>query len=250
MESHQTIPWATPEDLPFILDIQRKHKREVGFLPTSVFESEIKLRHVIIGKQLLDEAGYILYRPTSRLAIRCAHIIQAAIRYDARRKLLGTVLVEAALRDCRKTANQIYLWCAEDLEANAFWQSMHFRALAVRAGGRTDKRIHYLWWRPTELSLPLDPPTLPQQTWSGGARALRQITPLGNLTAGELPTWHELSDRPHTPPPTKQPPTMPQDERSPLEPTLDTPQNVTAAPRMLLVAGRLRPAPRRYQSPK
>src|SRR5439155_19340694 len=36
-------------------------------------------------------------------------------------------------------------WCAQDLEANYFWESMGFVPLAFRAGSREKGRVHIFW---------------------------------------------------------------------------------------------------------
>jgi hypothetical protein len=69
------------------------------------------------------------------------------------------------------------LWCARDIEANLFWLSLGFTALAYRAGGVARDRVHILWARPMP-DTPVDRPLWrPDHTSSGLIRRTRIVMP-------------------------------------------------------------------------
>lgn len=86
-----------------------------------------------------------------------ARILQIWVRPDARqiehgRALLARVAADVAPRG----VSYLRLWCAEDLEANAFWGRLSFRQCCRRLGRR--RRQHLLWTAPLGI---LAAPCLP-----------------------------------------------------------------------------------------
>ena len=126
---------ATLPDINYIDWLRSKESEAVGFIPKVRYEMEISgERHgdIILIKENNDLVGfsYITYGvPFS------AKIQQIAIQEDARRMERATALIEeltkrARLRGCA----EIGCRCAEDLDANIFWQTLGFERVSEGMG--------------------------------------------------------------------------------------------------------------------
>jgi hypothetical protein len=69
-------------------------------------------------------------------------------------------------------------WCAQDIEANYFWESLGFVPLAFRAGSRGKGRIHIFWQRRIREGDTTTPYWFPSQTSSGSIREDRLVFPI------------------------------------------------------------------------
>lgn len=138
---------AVAGDLAYIDMLQARFSHEVGYLPTVALEKRIQTGSTWIAFQNGQPAAYVSgvtpYMRRSDLAI----IYQAAVEYDAQRRLISTALVEAWCGAVCPNANQICLWCAQDINANLFWSSLGFHAIAWRVGSLVKGRIHLFWSR-------------------------------------------------------------------------------------------------------
>lgn len=143
---------ALPADLTFVDYLQRRFSHQVGYLPLVALRNRIEKGCIWIAFEHGQPAGYIhgvcpyLRRPN--LAI----IYQAAIDYDVRHRAIGTALVEQWATTTAANAAQLVLWCAQDIEANLFWEAIGFSALAWRAGSVRKGRIHLYWSRIQSLA--------------------------------------------------------------------------------------------------
>ncbi|MCC6907205.1 MAG: GNAT family N-acetyltransferase [Phycisphaerales bacterium] len=140
-----TIRSAQPGDLKFLDHLQKKFSNQVGFLPTQALESNIERGRVSIALENDEPAAYLLGKGHY---LRDAHfgiIYQAAVSYDARRRLVGTALVQHFIDHMEPTIRLIGLWCAQDIEANEFWNACGFEAIAARHGSRRRGRVHIFW---------------------------------------------------------------------------------------------------------
>jgi hypothetical protein len=75
-------------------------------------------------------------------------IFQLCVVPGEQRKLVGATLVAEAFRRSTYGCRLYCLWCAQDLEANYFWESLGFVPIAFRAGGNGKKkggRVHIFW---------------------------------------------------------------------------------------------------------
>lgn len=86
-------------------------------------------------------------------------IYQAVIQYDARRRYHGYNLVGKLIKYADANGFEtISLWCADDLEANEFWQECGFNYIQTREGGTKRGRKHNRWGfrlsNPIQLWLP------------------------------------------------------------------------------------------------
>jgi hypothetical protein len=174
--SATTIREARPGDWSFLDHLQRKHHAAIGFLSRAALEEAIARRRVLLALENDEPAGYLYGTAPYQRREQVAIIFQAAICYDARRRLLGTALVEAFANRLSAEVAQLCLWCASDLDANLFWSALGFSAVATRAGARSTGRTHIFWCR--HLSDSPGPFWVPDATRAGVMREPRTVTRL------------------------------------------------------------------------
>jgi hypothetical protein len=69
-------------------------------------------------------------------------------------------------------------WCAQDIEANRFWESLGFVPLAFRTGSRDKERIHIFWQKRIREGDETTPWWFPSKTSSGSIREDRLVFPI------------------------------------------------------------------------
>lgn len=175
-----TIRRAEPNDWRFLDQLQRRHHDALGFLSRSALGEAIARGRVLLALENGAPAGYVYGAPAYQRRADVAIVYQAAIGFDARRRLLGTALVEAFAARLPPPVRQVSLWCAADLDANLFWSALGFVAVAHRDGARSTGRTHLFWCRHTSPATPTDPGTfwVPEATRGGVMRAARAVTRL------------------------------------------------------------------------
>jgi hypothetical protein len=171
-----TIREAQPGDWSFLDHLQRKHHDAIGFLSRMALEHAIANHRVLLALENGEPAGYLYGKTPYQRQEHVAIIFQAAISFDARRRLLGTALVEAFAARLSECVTQLCLWCAEDLDANLFWLALGFVPVATRAGARRTRRTHVFWCR--HLRTPTEPTGfwVPEVTRAGVMREARTVT--------------------------------------------------------------------------
>ena len=104
---------------------------------------------------------------------------------SAQRKLVGAMLVKSVYERSAYGTRLFCCWCAQDLEANRFWESMGFVPLAFRTGSRTKgsraaggRRVHIFWQRRIREGDVTTPYWFPAQTTSGSIREDRLVLPI------------------------------------------------------------------------
>lgn len=114
---------ATPADLSFILQLQKRFSNELGFLPKIALEWYLENHRVLLATENDEPAGYVLGRDLLRWNPAIRPITQAAIQFDAQRRGAGLALVrrtEDEGREAGQVATQAC--CREGIDANDFWQ--------------------------------------------------------------------------------------------------------------------------------
>jgi hypothetical protein len=144
---HVTIRAAVPGggDLKFLDHLQKKYSNQLGFLPTQALEWNIENGKVSIALENDEPAAYLLGKGNYLRDPHFGIIYQAAVSYDARRRLMGTALVQHFMDAMEPNIRLIGLWCAQDIEANEFWNACGFEAIAARHGSRRKGRVHIFW---------------------------------------------------------------------------------------------------------
>ncbi len=162
---------ATLDDLAFIDSLQKKTTKQVGWMPTKQFEGKIKAGHVLVacatseqsavgrGQQLVggaqyaaDSEGILLptaHRPLHTIPVGyligndqyfkrddVGIIYQMNVLPEYRRSLVAASLLKAQFERSAYGCKLYCCWCAQDIDANHFWEAMGFVPLAYRTGGK------------------------------------------------------------------------------------------------------------------
>ncbi len=94
------------------------------------------------------------------------------------RGLIGATLLKAMFDRAAYGCKLFCCWCAQDIEANYFWESLGFIPLAFRAGSREKQRVHIFWQRRIRAGDTTTPYWFPSQTTSGSIREDRLVFPI------------------------------------------------------------------------
>ena len=105
-------------------------------------------------------------------------IYQLCVEPGTQRKLVGAALVREAFARSAYGCKLYCCWCAQDLEANYFWESMGFIPIAFRAGSSGKRRVHIFWQRRIVEGDATTPFWFPAQTNSGAIREDRLVFPI------------------------------------------------------------------------
>jgi hypothetical protein len=194
-----SIRVAVTSDLPFIDSLQKQHAKQVGWMPTAQLEGKIRLGHVIVAeevagcellvassdsqpatsnKQLATPVGYCIGTDQYFKRDDVGIIYQMNVVPGRRRSLVGATLVKAMFDRAAYGCRLFCCWCAQDIEANHFWEALGFVPLAFRAGSREKGRVHIFWQRRIRAGDTTTPYWFPSQTTSGSIREDRLVFPI------------------------------------------------------------------------
>jgi hypothetical protein len=159
---------ATMADLPFMDALQKKHSKQLGYFPTKQFQSYIEGGHVLIAQEVTgysllvtgeesvasnkeqvtsNTLGYIISKDRYLKRDELGVIYQLCVVPGSERKLVGASLIKAVFERSAYGCRLYCCWCAQDIEANRFWESLGFVPLAFRAGSSGKRRVHIFWQR-------------------------------------------------------------------------------------------------------
>lgn len=129
-----TVRPGQPDDINYLLELHRRNRGALGFLPRQAFEEYLtgergKGARASIVTENDDSAGYLLADLRQHGGQRHLRIVHSCIQLDARRRHLGVSLVNTMLADNRP--DSVRLRCAGDLLANQFWSDMGFTCVAA-----------------------------------------------------------------------------------------------------------------------
>jgi hypothetical protein len=105
-------------------------------------------------------------------------IYQMNVVPDRQRGLIGATLIKAMFERAAYGCRLFCCWCAQDIEANHFWEALGFIPLAFRAGSREKHRVHIFWQRRIRAGDETTPYWFPFQTNSGSIREDRLVFPI------------------------------------------------------------------------
>ena len=215
-----SIRSATERDLAFIDALQKKHSKMVGFASTTELQGHIDQQTALIAEEVRDQrsevtddksdgvtgsltsdfrplssvpVGYCLYKDRYFKREDCGIVSQLNVLPGSQRGLVGAALIQAMFERVPYGVRLFCCWCAQDLEANHFWEALGFVPLAFRAGSRgkehggrrKDGRVHIFWQRrvrrgangePDEV--PGYPYWFPSQTSNGRLGEARLVLPI------------------------------------------------------------------------
>ncbi|HEX3358498.1 MAG TPA: hypothetical protein VHS31_16105 [Tepidisphaeraceae bacterium] len=199
---------ATLDDLPFIDGLQKIHTKQVGWMPTKQFEGKIRLGHVLVAEEVAS--GELLVaskeasdssqlatsnqQPATRVGYCIGNdqyfkrddvgiIYQMNVVPGKQRGFVGAMLLKAMFDRAAYGCRLFCCWCAQDIEANRFWEAMGFVPLAFRTGSakRGSKgggRVHIFWQKRIRQGDETTPYWFPSQTGGGSIREDRLVLPI------------------------------------------------------------------------
>lgn len=111
----------------------RLDARCIGWLPWQFYDRHDEDGRLVAVSRNGDLVGFVAWDPGG--LDFAARIMQIWVRPDARMIEHGRALLSRVERDALAMGcPRVRLWCAEDLQANAFWAAMDFTAEARRLG--------------------------------------------------------------------------------------------------------------------
>ncbi len=188
-----SIREAMVSDVAFIDRLQKLHSDRVGFMRESWIEARIKAQQVLVaeaaGGTPGTQVGYVM--ATDRYFKRddVGIIYQLNVAPVSQRKLIGATLLKAVFDHAAYGCRLFCCWCAQDIEANRFWESMGFVPLAFRAGSEKKSRVHIFWQKRIRAGDMQTPWWFPAKTDGGLMREDRLVFPIppGKHWTDEMP---------------------------------------------------------------
>jgi len=169
---------ATMADLPFLDAMQKQHGRALGYFPTKQFEGYIEMNAVLVAHDGAEHVGYIISRDRYLKRDELGVVYQVCVKGGDQRKLVGATLVREVFNRSAYGCKLYCCWCAQDLPANYFWESMGFVPVAFRAGSTGKRRVHIFWQRRINDGDTVTPYWYPSMTNQGAIREDRLVFPI------------------------------------------------------------------------
>ncbi|MFA9478798.1 hypothetical protein ACERK3_10870 [Phycisphaerales bacterium AB-hyl4] len=191
---------ATVADVPFMDQLQKLHNKQVGWMPTKQFEGHVEKGNVLIAEQSLafqvsrsgldnskretrnpgpaQPIGYCIGVDRYFKRDDVGVIYQMNVQPGVQRGLVGATLLKAMFERSAWGCKLFCCWCAQDIEANYFWEAMGFVPLAFRTGSAKRSRIHIFWQKRIRRGDAETPWWFPSQTGSGAIREDRIVLPI------------------------------------------------------------------------
>jgi len=203
---------AVMGDLPFIDRLQKLHAKQVGWMPMKQLEGKIAAGQVIVAEEVgggqwavggKDKDKLSLSAvTTSASSLPTAHcppptpvgyciasdqyfkrdevgiIYQMNVVPGRQRGLIGATLLKAQFERSAYGCKLYCCWCAQDIEANRFWEAMGFVPLAFRAGSEKKSRVHIFWQKRIVQGDTATPWWFPSKTAGGSIREDRIVLPI------------------------------------------------------------------------
>jgi hypothetical protein len=183
---------ATARDLPFLDALQGMHRHMVGWFPKQQMEAYVSGGHVLVAEhdaQPRMQLGYCIAKDQYSGRDDCGIVYQLNVMPVRQRHLVGATLVKTTLERAAYGCRLFSCWCAQDIQANYFWEALGFMPLAYRAGSTGKQRVHIFWQRRVRADDLTTPWWYPAQTKSGAIREDRLVFPI-------LPEVHWRDVRP------------------------------------------------------
>src|SRR5687767_11673040 len=194
---------ATIEDIPFIDSLQKVHRKQVGFMPKGQLEGKIADGHVLVAEDRRSEfgvrcsgkddpnaerrnpsaepAGYIISVDRYHKHDNVGIIYQLNVAPARQRGFIGMALLKAVFDRAAYGCRLFCCWCAQDIQANRFWEAMGFVPLAFRTGGAGSakkSRVHIFWQKRIRAGDTRTPWWIPCETGGGAIRENRIVLPI------------------------------------------------------------------------
>jgi hypothetical protein len=169
---------ATVKDLPFMDHLQKMQGHMVGWMPTKQFEGKIALGQVVIAESDKTPVGYCISSDQYAGRDDVGIVYQLNVLPLKQRHLIGAALIKAVFERAAYGCRLFCCWCAQDIQANYFWEAIGFVPLAFRTGSALKQRIHIFWQRRVREDDTITPWWFPALTKSGAVREDRIVLPI------------------------------------------------------------------------
>jgi len=195
-EGALSVRLATLADIPFIDSLQKMHQKMLGWTPRKTIEGKIAAGHILIAdcqlsianlnssqseignRQSAIPVGYCISQDRYMGRDDCGVIYQLNVAPVEQRKLIGATLVKTIFERAAYGCRLFCCWCAQDIDANYFWESIGFVPLAFRAGNRAKARVHIFWQRRIREGDTTAPYWFPAETRGGMMNEARLVLPI------------------------------------------------------------------------
>jgi GNAT superfamily N-acetyltransferase len=191
---------ATAEDFAFIDSLQKLHSRQVGFLKRQAIEAKIAAGQALIAedphpnplpeyREREKRVGYVMGQDRYFKHDNVGLIHQMNVAPDRQRGFIGMTLLKALFDRAAYGCLLYSCWCAQDIEANRFWESLGFVPLAYRGGSEKKRRLHIFWQKRIREGDVTTPYWYPAETTGGQMAEARLVLPIppGKHWSDELP---------------------------------------------------------------
>ncbi len=169
---------ATLADIKQIDDLQKLYNKNLGFLQTQALEGKINLRQVLIAENAGEMLGYIIAQDRYFKRDELGIVTQLVVVPGKQRSFIGAALLQAQFNRSAYGCRLYCCWCAQDLSANYFWESMGFYPLAYRMGSEKKARVHIFWQKKIRGKDDTINWWYPHKTDQGAMRADRLVFPI------------------------------------------------------------------------
>jgi ribosomal protein S18 acetylase RimI-like enzyme len=171
---------ATLADLRAIDALQKLHHKQLGFFPRAQMEGYLTNQWVLAAEESATGKliGYCASRDRYQKRDELGAIFQLCVNPNAQRMFIGANLLRAVFERAAYGCKLFCCWCAQDLAANHFWESMGFVPLAFRAGSRGRRRVHIFWQKRIREADTGTPWWYPCKTDAGSIREDRIVFPI------------------------------------------------------------------------
>jgi hypothetical protein len=177
--------------LAFIDALQKQHSRALGFFPRAQMEGYVENQWVLIAEDAATKQalGYCASRDRYLKRDELGVVYQLCVTQSAQRGLIGATLIREVFHRAAYGCRLFCCWCAQDLEANRFWESLGFVPIAFRGGSGKKKRVHIFWQRRIREGDTTTPWWFPAKTDQGAMREDRLVLPIppGLRWSDEMP---------------------------------------------------------------
>jgi hypothetical protein len=194
-----TIRAGVLGDVPFLDSLQKLHTKQVGWMPTKLFEGKIAAGQVLIAEEKfgVEDTAACPSTPNSKLTTPNSSPLGYLIAQDQyfkrddvgiiyqmnvlpgrQRGLIGASLLKAQFERSAYGCKLYCCWCAQDIAANRFWEAMGFVPLAFRAGSEKKSRVHIFWQKRIRQGDTTTPWWFPSKTAGGSIREDRIVLPI------------------------------------------------------------------------
>jgi hypothetical protein len=122
--------------------------------------------------------GYCAWRDRYLKRDELGVIYQLCVEPGAQRGYVGAALIQQVFQRSAYGCRLYCCWCAQDLGANSFWESLGFVPIAFRGGSDRKKRVHIFWQKRIVDGDTSTRYWYPSATNGGAIRADRLVFPI------------------------------------------------------------------------